>query len=619
MSVSSTDLSTASGNIFEPIQAAIKPLMIYQSVLERMALSPKLLSTHDAITLRSLSYRVLEIDVNSLFEELESIMSLNTTTRELSQVESQTYTLLKTLLVSKKITRSAICMIVNLDLLIAGLSQSPKMFERVGDSTAFTSELVPLPTSIKKPPTKQAKQSIIPLDRALKFPNVAACLALSLLKEETVILNKKLIGKGGFGSVYQTTIDGSSYALKESAVHPTAEKLIEKSRLEIATQSGHFVQLSGLINNLSVMEIGSIDLFDACNKHKPTLVISLPRYTRELITGLTYLHEIAGMVHHDIKTKNIVFVPDRLNPTIHHAKYIDFDMMKRSGTRLEKLGGTLVYLSPELCYQYQRIKQGSKESVISLPAYDVWALGITLYQVLSGYNWVKPECDPHNTLAFVSQILSLRQEDVDRAIHALGSNQQLIPYLGESKIKEEMIQRGIPLAQKILIEQASQAGHRGSPQDLLSIGIKARIDHDGEGELMKSISHLGAKNFISEHSREKYEALRIHYGKKELERLQFILSGFLQVDPAKRLTAEAILSRYLEVDGLQDPLLNFFEIGVLVEQPTDTDPAFSQGPQKRVRYLDGSPSTVESSSPESNKTSTSDSESSSSGHTSPPS
>jgi serine/threonine protein kinase len=608
MSVASTDLSAASTNIFEPIQKAIKPLMIYQSVLERMALSPMLLSTQEATLLKSLSCRVLELDVSSLCKELESIMSLNTTTRELSQVESQTYTLLKTLLVSKKITRSAMCMVVNLDLLINALNESPKIFQMSGDLTAVTSEPVPLPKGVK-PPAKLAKQSIIPIDQALKFPKVAASLALLLLKEENVILDKQLIGKGAFGSVYQTTINGSSYAIKESGVPTFAQKFIEGAKLGIVTQSCHFVELACILDNMVVMEKGSIDLYDASIKHKGSLLISLPRYTRELITGLSYLHNVAGIIHHDIKPENIVFVRDRLNPTILHAKYIDFDLMKRSGTQHNKVDGTLVFLSPEVCHQHQNIRRGAQESLISLPAYDIWALGITLYQVLSDFTWLKPECDPKNTAAFFSQILSLSQNDVNQAIHALSSNHKMIQYLGGSKFRDTIIQRGIPLAQKILIEEATQAGHEGSPQDLLSIGIQGRIDFGGEDGLMKFVAKVGAENFISEHSREKYEALRFDYGKKEFEHLHYILTGFLQIDPDKRLTAEAALSYYLDLDRGEDRVSQFFEIGVLVSTSNEEDPDLSQGPQKRVRESSRSASTVGSTSAESSATPTSDSSS----------
>lgn len=177
----------------------------------------------------------------------------------------------------------------------------------------------------------------------------------------------------------------------------------------------------------------------------------------------------------------------------------------------------------------------------------------------------------------------------------------MIQYLGESKLKEEMIQRGIPLAQKILIEEASQAGHEGSPEYLLSVGIQERINRDGNENLMRFVNSLGNQNFKAEHNEEKYIRAGFGYGKKELEHLQYILTGFLQIDPDKRLTAEGVLSYYLglDLDLREGSVLEFLEIGVLVSTPSEGGTTLSQGPQKRMRYSNKLASTVGSTSSDS--------------------
>jgi serine/threonine protein kinase len=86
--------------------------------------------------------------------------------------------------------------------------------------------------------------------------------------------------------------------------------------------------------------------------------------------GLERAYE-AGIVHRDIKPSNLIITPRG------EVKIIDFGLAKLAGqTRLTKTGatvGTVAYMSPE---QIQLVDMDHRT--------DLWALGVVLYEMLSG-------------------------------------------------------------------------------------------------------------------------------------------------------------------------------------------------------------------------------------------
>jgi tetratricopeptide (TPR) repeat protein len=103
----------------------------------------------------------------------------------------------------------------------------------------------------------------------------------------------------------------------------------------------------------------------------PLTVEGVVAIARALLAGLAHLHD-AGIVHRDVKPSNVLFAADGT------AKLADFGLLRPLGgdrdlTRTGLTVGTPAYMSPEQI-------RGEELTAAS----DLYALGVTLYELLAG-------------------------------------------------------------------------------------------------------------------------------------------------------------------------------------------------------------------------------------------
>jgi len=192
----------------------------------------------------------------------------------------------------------------------------------------------------------------------------------------------EIIGSGGFGTVYRGTApDGSPVALKILAPHVDSQETIARFQREGTIRIEH-------PNVVRVIDAGQDDdvsyiAFELLEGQPLVKVLEdaplpLPQVldlAAQICAGLSAAHA-RGIVHRDLKPGNVFCCDDG------SVKILDFGIarpMSASAPQLTMAGsvvGTPGYLSPE---------QARGDSEVT-PAADLWALGVILYQAISGEN-----------------------------------------------------------------------------------------------------------------------------------------------------------------------------------------------------------------------------------------
>lgn len=93
---------------------------------------------------------------------------------------------------------------------------------------------------------------------------------------------------------------------------------------------------------------------------------------RQVADGLAALHEMAGMIHCDVKPDNIFVSPSG------HATLLDFGFAQApsemSHWSSRPIAGTLAYIAPEML----------TSALAAAPQSDLYSLGVTMYEMLAG-------------------------------------------------------------------------------------------------------------------------------------------------------------------------------------------------------------------------------------------
>ena len=208
------------------------------------------------------------------------------------------------------------------------------------------------------------------------------------------------IGRGGMGVVYKANQRalGRIIALKQirTGMDADAQELSRfQTEAEAAAQLRHpnIVQVYdiGLRDGLPFFAMELVEGGSLTTRLREGVL--RPRQAAELVStiarAIQHAHE-AGIVHRDLKPCNILLMPDGT------PKVADFGLAKRldvevGQTRAGALLGTPGYMSPE---------QAAGEAVG--PAADIYALGVILYECLTG----RPPFQAATPLEILEQVRS---------------------------------------------------------------------------------------------------------------------------------------------------------------------------------------------------------------------
>ncbi|KAI4345087.1 hypothetical protein L6164_012251 [Bauhinia variegata] len=250
------------------------------------------------------------------------------------------------------------------------------------------SQCHPLPL----PPGSPTSPSALCNSRATRVPENTSC-NLSKWKKG------KLLGRGTFGHVYLgfNSESGQMCAIKEVKVvsdDQTSKECLKQLNQEInlLNQLSHqnIVRYYGselgeetLSVYLEYVSGGSIHKL--LQEYGPFNEPVIQNYTRQIVSGLAYLHE-RNTVHRDIKGANILVDPNG------EIKLADFGMAKHinSSTSMLSFKGSPYWMAPEVVMN---------TNGYSLPV-DIWSLGCTILEMAAS----KPPWSQYEGVAAIFKI-----------------------------------------------------------------------------------------------------------------------------------------------------------------------------------------------------------------------
>ena len=246
--------------------------------------------------------------------------------------------------------------------------------------------------------------ALLPLPRTKEMGYVHEEESLYKLSQDYDLSNQQVIGKGGNGSVSIVTkySNGEKYALKT-----IASRLIKDPRKK--EQLLREIELQKALDHPNIVKV--YESFEDVHKGEMYIVMELctggdlvsrlrktgnrhgvgeagaATLMEEMLSAVLYCHQ-HGVVHRDIKLDNFMLESPSHDSEV---KLIDFGFACEVAPGHEKMFdklGTPSYMAPELWEIRQNRRQathahdGKREWYDS--AVDMWALGVTLFLLLSG-------------------------------------------------------------------------------------------------------------------------------------------------------------------------------------------------------------------------------------------
>jgi serine/threonine protein kinase len=193
----------------------------------------------------------------------------------------------------------------------------------------------------------------------------------------------KLIGKGGYGTVFRGVRKGQIKAIKKLPY--IDEGIRTPIELDIMSRLNHpnIVRIDEIIIGIDAlyytMDIAVADLGHFIYKNPKLSLKTRVRIIYELASAIHFIHQ-NGIFHCDIKPGNVLIYKDG------KVKLTDFGIAQYSDT-YSWLCQTDIYAPPEVLinfYKYE-LPYGELEDIeVDKRAADIWALAVTIVYILTG-------------------------------------------------------------------------------------------------------------------------------------------------------------------------------------------------------------------------------------------
>ena len=178
------------------------------------------------------------------------------------------------------------------------------------------------------------------------------------------------LGGGAHGTVSKHRIGSKAYAIKTSHKGASANKCLRKEAVVSARIPSHGNILSVILydpdHNYAVLPLMKEDLVALLKRNSLTYEMVMG-YIKQLLSAIEFAHT-NGIVFRDIKPHNILVSADGKI-----VKICDLGIAEMLSKNLMRTSGTILYSAPE--------------SLVSSPpkrASDMWSLGATIWQMLTG-------------------------------------------------------------------------------------------------------------------------------------------------------------------------------------------------------------------------------------------